>query len=700
MAKSPILDQFAQPFQKNGTNGHGRQAVIDALQLRRDKRKPIQASYDGAADTDDLKNYWANADRLDADSANSRLVRGKLVSRSRYETANNGFVDGIIQTFATDLVGVGPALNMKSDDEDWNKEVESEWKKWAKAVHFRRKLLCMAQAKPQDGESLAVIRPNAKVRHPVKIDFIPFETEQCQTPMLAYGEPGKIDGITFDSFGNPEFYDVLPHHPGGQFGWMTPKWNVPEQIPAKFMLHWFALRRPGQHRGVPEFRSTLNVGANARRFREATIGAAEIAADFAVLLKSTLPPQEDEASPLVGSTAEIRKKMMTVLPDGFEPTQMRAEHPNSNYEQFNDSLIGEMARPKSMPRNKSLCNSSGYNYSSARMDLGTYYAGLDVERQDCDDLVLDPLFGVWFEQAALVFGWDADPRELPEHTWDWPEHPAPDPQATASADDTQLKNGSVTLDTIYARRGEDYEDQMARGAKCFSVTVDELKQRLFNVLLPLPAPTFPNGKPMGGARGEGRGTSTDSSIAAYADDQARDDHGRFASGGGGGGSSAGGSASRPAQKFSVGGQTYRFSRTGPRQDTQPKTLKERFKSLASRAVRKAGEHAAEIVETALKEALKNTDYQGKNTDGSLSAGELWALFRQHFTSALAKHADEITRKKFKKYVESGADDIESLLFAMRDGKLAGDAIESLSEAAFAVDFENGLYEITGAVDEQ
>ena len=116
-----------------------------------------------------------------------------------------------------------------------------------------------------DGEGLAVIRRNPRVRHPILLDVVLHEAEQFQTPYLRFGEPNHIDGIRFDQFGNPLYYELLREHPGStsRSAWES----AAEEIPSEFVLHWFKLRRPGQHRGVPECSSTLNVGAAARRWR-------------------------------------------------------------------------------------------------------------------------------------------------------------------------------------------------------------------------------------------------------------------------------------------------------------------------------------------------------------------------------------------------------------------------------------------------
>lgn len=450
-----------------------------------------RAKYDAAGDSDEYKNYWANSDRLDSDSANSRAVREKLVSRSRYEVGNNGYADGIAQTYATDLVGKGPTLRMQTASEGFNRMVENAWYQWCKAVKFRRKLWCMAHAKHQDGEGFAVIRRNKLLRNAVKIDLVLHETEQIQTPLLEYDKIGYIDGIRFDDFGNPTSYDVLNYHPGS-----IAKLElvlVPESVQAKYMLHWFKMRRPGQHRGVPEMSSTLNLGASARRWREAVLAAAENIADFSLFIKTQFQPDEmDSVSPM--STLDIQKRMMTALPAGYDAFQPRAEQPTATHSEFNKTIISEQARPRSMPLNKAACDSSSYNYASGRLDHQTYYGSLDVDREDCNDMVLDALFATWFEFAILAYGWfGGDPSgfniELLPYVWDWPKHQVADIQSEASANDKRLKNGTTSLTATYSDSGMDYEDELAKCATANGVTLDQ--QRQINLLLNLPQHVIP-----------------------------------------------------------------------------------------------------------------------------------------------------------------------------------------------------------------
>lgn len=468
----------------------------------------LRATYDAARNTDEFANYWGNADHYDADSANSREVRHTLISRSRYEIGNNGFSDGIAQTYATDLVGNAPSLRMQTGSPGFNKLVEFEWYLWCKAVHFRRKLWTMAHAKHSDGEGFAVIRRNPRVRHSLPIDLVLYEAEQVQTPYLGY-QDGQIDGVQFDQFGNALSYHILQEHPGTSGG--SSAFSEPETVPADRVLHWFKLRRPGQHRGIAEMASTLNLGAGARRWRSANLSAAERAAILTLMMKTQMTPEAaEQLAPF--STLDIEKGMMTFLPQGWEMQQADGKFPTATYESFHKSLLNEQARPKNMPYNKAACDSSSYNYASGRLDHQTYYAALDVEREDCNDLVLDPLFDVWFDLAVVKFGWlggnpDAIGPAANVHLWDWPKHRVADVEAEANANKTKLNSGQIFIHRLFSDAGMDFEDEAEAASLSFGIPVEELKRRLLDVILPPP----PN---VGKEASQANSAATDSAVTS------------------------------------------------------------------------------------------------------------------------------------------------------------------------------------------
>lgn len=485
----PLTGELQQPI--NGKRNGSARPAVDAYFVQRSSNRQANLTFDAARSGTDLDGHWAHADALDADSANQQ-ARQTLVKRSRYETGSNGYYAGIIRSHCDMLVGTGPNLRMLTGNRDFNQLVEREFYQWARDVQLRRKLWCMAHARTQDGEVFAMLVDNPGSKNSVTLDFIPMETEQCQTTLMTFGlDGGYIDGIKFDEFNNIEYYEVLPEHPGSNH--MFALGLTPIKVSPQNMMHWFKLDRPGSHRGLPDLKSTMNVGASSRRHREATVAAAETAADLAAISTTAHNAAgDDEPYPVLPFTGiPMQKRTWAFNPSGWDITQMKSEHPNATYADFHRLQISEQARPLSMPYNAAACDSSTYSFASGKLDTLIYRTTLDVERMDCDDLVLDRIFAAWFREWTIV----ASRREIPpSHQWDWPKHPSIDSEAEERARDTKLKNGTLTMRDALSADGKDYEDQLAIKAEdMFGEASEEniKKCRMIDVLRNTPQHAMP-----------------------------------------------------------------------------------------------------------------------------------------------------------------------------------------------------------------
>jgi len=434
----------------------------------------VRAKFDSAQTNPDNRRHWANADGLSADAAASPAVRQTLRNRARYEVANNSYARGIVLTLANDVTGTGPRLQMltgstrrggltEGDSAKTNQTIEREFMAWAKAVDLPGKLRTMRMARAQDGEAFGMLFSNDNLNSPVKLDLKLIEAEQVATPSAKLGVLGAelaVDGIEFDPFGNPVAYHILKSHPGSG---ARASFLDFQRVRADSVIHWFRTDRPGQRRGLPDILPALPLFAQLRRYTLAVIGAAESAANIAVLMKTNAPAGGEAAEVEPMTEMEFSPNMAVFTPEGWEPSQVKAEQPATTYDMFKREILNEIARCLNMPYNIAACNSSGYNYASGRLDHQTYYKSIRVEQSHVEAVILDRILDAWLAEAAKVFGLgqitDAS------HQWFWDGHEHVDPAKEASAQAQRLASNTTTLASEYAKQGKDWETELRQRAK-------------------------------------------------------------------------------------------------------------------------------------------------------------------------------------------------------------------------------------------
>jgi lambda family phage portal protein len=428
------------------------------------KARVVRARYDAAVTNEDNRRHWAAADGLSANSANSAQVRRVLRNRSRYEVANNSYARGIVLTLANDVIGTGPRLQLLTEDSEANRRIEQAFMHWSKAVRLPDKLRTMQMARATDGEAFAILTNNPGLATDIQLDLRLIEADQVTTPDLDPRSETQVDGIVFDSAGNPSQYHILRSHPGDAV-WSHREYD---RIPASSVLHWYRTDRPGQARGIPDIMPALPLFAQLRRFTLAVLAAAETAADFAGILYTESPAngEADSAEPF--EPIELEKRALLTMPGGWRMEQMRSEQPSTTYAEFKHELLNEIARCLNMPFNVAAGNSSGYNYASGRLDHQTYFKAIRVEQSHLECAVLDRVLAAWLDEAALL------PDFLPiglgpiagwPHQWFWDGHEHVDPAKEANAQATRLANHTTTLADEYARHGQDWEVKLRQRAK-------------------------------------------------------------------------------------------------------------------------------------------------------------------------------------------------------------------------------------------
>ena len=421
----------------------------------------VRARFDAAQTTSDNQRHWASADGFSGDAAASPDVRRQLRQRSRYEVANNSYARGIVLTIANDTIGTGPRLQMLTEDGDLNREIESEFCAWQSAIGLSQKLRTMRMARCQDGESFAMLCANPSIDHFIKLDVQLIEADCVSGELSFTSNSTDIDGIRLDRYGNPVSYRVLKEHPGSEsltFG------DDAVIIPASSMIHCYRCDRPGLHRGIPEITPALALFAQLRRFTLAVITAAESAANFAGILYTDAPASGEADSVEPMDLIELERIMLLTMPGGWKMSQLQPEQPATTYTEFKHEILNEIARCLNMPFNVAAGNSSGYNYSSGRLDHQTYYKAIRVDQDFIATTVLDRILQVWLDEYMLTQFRIAGPRHL-AHQWFWDGMEHVDPNKEANAQHQRLASNTTTLAYEYARQGRDWEEELRQRSR-------------------------------------------------------------------------------------------------------------------------------------------------------------------------------------------------------------------------------------------
>lgn len=488
----------------------------------------VKASYDAASNSPDNAAHWQYSNGYSADVTNDPYSRRRIRNRARFEVLeNNAYGRGMVETLAQDTIGTGPRLQLHTDDEAVNTEIEREFSTWARAINLAQKLRQMKTAKTVDGEAVAKLVTNPRVPHPITLDVELVEADRLASPEWGIDRPDYVDGVHLDPMGNPVAYDILRHHPGGNEPTGLLEYNT---LDRSRVLHWFRRDRPEQHRGVSEFATSLEVFAIMRRYTMSVLTASETAANHAVVIQTGAPmlgPDTDglggcgddggsEEAWQAGDLIPLSRNDATVLPEGSSIGQFKPEHPHANYEAFQKHNLSYVARGFCMPYGIAAADSSGYNYSSGRLDHQVYDRALRVEQCDCSAECLDRIFGEWLMEAALfgiipaaiasqvlqlgrMYGGEGASIRVP-HSWAWDRRQHVDPGKEATAQRLRITNGTTSRELELRDAGFDIDEVDASSAAGLGLSLEEYRKRLTANLFPVDANSPPAalGDPDGG----------------------------------------------------------------------------------------------------------------------------------------------------------------------------------------------------------
>ena len=444
--------------------------------------------WDSAETTRLNASQWCNVWNV---SINTDLVDQlrTLRARCRHAARNNPMVEGLLKTYAIDVMGeTGPTLAIESDNSTFNRIFRDDvwlpfWENLEVTGMTGQELLM--RLIPQDftdGDwcqqyiDLSNELPSSEV---VTTRLLDLDPDRLDTPYERAGTQRIICGIQRDRLGRPAAYYVLD--PRNQF--VNSAFDVRhkfEEIPADEFLHSFENVEPGQVRGFPKLASTLQDIADLDDYDKQVLDAARAAASNGFLLTTTVPELTVDAEAGQGSFALERQQARYIKP-GYEATQMNPAQPAAHYVDFRHERWRSVGRVCHMPLLMVLLSAEDSNFSQSRIDLNVIYQrGINNYRMNrIEKKFLVPLVNLAYREARLkttpgrngTFVLPKAPKRW-KATFGWEPMGHANPKDYATSVTMLLEMGLTDLELELQRNGQSLEESIARRQRVNKMLVD------------------------------------------------------------------------------------------------------------------------------------------------------------------------------------------------------------------------------------
>ena len=457
---------------REGASPHG-QGV-----LRRETGEPLRLRrWEGAETTRLNRAHWQHAfGRTINEDLYERLETLRI--RCEHEVANDPILEGVVATWAGDVVGHGPRVQVQSSDARFNARLEEaleEYLAWPDPTAGTRnapasivdvlqtncRSLCTAgeflhqftSARREGPFSFAVRSP-----HPRRLETAPGDV----------GDSGWFMGLKLNASGAVTAYKFRDEPPG-----LLARASLTyRELSADVVQHCFIRHEQDQLRGFPWLAVGLDDMADRRQLNKFVMESAKNAAAQGVLWYTDHPgAMFDLQFAASGESHPLEPGMQQAGPPGYKPFMVQSTQPGANWKEFEHEKLRGYGRPFGMPLMMVLLSSEGNSFSGANHDGQIYIRSVRNQQMWLERAMLTPQFDQIAIEVALALG-QPRPRDL-WYAMSWQLPPHPDPKKNYESLRMQLEDGSLSLADVCGRLGLDFETvQQSRAA--VNALLDEL----------------------------------------------------------------------------------------------------------------------------------------------------------------------------------------------------------------------------------
>lgn len=386
-----------------------------------------------------------------ADSHATQSILFTLRENVRHLVDNSTLAEGLLQTDCDNVIGREPMPQAQTADAEWNREAEKVWHNEpldVRGILPNSEFLRMLYTSVRRDGDLALIKSDGR--------FQALEAEFIATPTKYGTDDAVVNGIRFDDIGRPIEYYIATEHPTSAYV------NKTTTRPAEDVIHIFRPGRFSASRGVPILAKVIDEIDRLNDYVEATVIAAQMAACYAIVRKTSYWPEKRGNAKTNDDTGdserweEVEPGMILYAHPDEEVQQLNPNHPNQQFETLVDTLCRFTGRHMGLPLELVLLNFSHSNFSNTRAALLQAQRTFENTQHWLDSGVFRQMWG-YSTEHAIRRGWLQPHPEAAKVHFVMPGWPWVDPLKDIQADILALANGLRSPQQVASKWGVDAE---------------------------------------------------------------------------------------------------------------------------------------------------------------------------------------------------------------------------------------------------
>lgn len=398
-------------------------------------------------------------------------------SKARHLERNSELVNSILNAFERNVVGKGFNLQVRTDDAEWNNEVEDLWAEWCRPGNcdvtgrfcMTEILKLIVRRRIVDGGILAL-------RVTDKSSAIPYRLQLMEVDNI------RGDGSIKSEAGNPVIGGIEVNEYGRPLNYFLEKATVDitstpevEKVPAERVFFLADKTRPSEVREITPLVRALDEIRDLEEFFNAVSFKQKINAAVAVFIttqkdavasigRSVMQQQQAKDNK---SNQRIDAGSIKYLDPGQDVKTLVPAGQSSELADFNLSINRRIGAGHNLSYEMMTRDVSMVNYSSARQNLLEDWKVFEGEQQFIIEHFLNFVLEDVVTAAYLAGRLSHAPKDFMANRQKYLKHefigqglPWIDPLKEAQANQVMLATGQITLKDIYAKKGKDWEEEI------------------------------------------------------------------------------------------------------------------------------------------------------------------------------------------------------------------------------------------------